>query len=50
MLSFFPQGVLDEIWNLIESVSEAFPSYFYIFKEISPKYFLNMHMDFDLLT
>ena len=27
MLSFFPQGVLDEILNLIESVSEDFPSY-----------------------
>ena len=23
----FPQGVLDEILNLIESVSEGFPSY-----------------------
>ena len=27
MLSFFPRGVLDEILNLIESVSENFPSY-----------------------
>ena len=27
MLSFFPLGVLDEILNLIESVSEEFPSY-----------------------
>ena len=27
MLSFFPRGVLDEIFNLIESVSEGFPSY-----------------------
>ena len=26
MLSFFPRGVLDEILNLIESVSEDFPS------------------------
>ena len=25
---FFPQSVLDEILNLIESVSEGFPSYF----------------------
>ena len=25
MLSFFPRGVLDEILNLIESVSEGFP-------------------------
>ena len=29
MLSFFPRGVLDEILNLIESVSEEFPSYSY---------------------
>ena len=27
MLSFFPRGVLDEILNLIVSVSEGFPSY-----------------------
>ena len=27
MLSFFPRGVLDEILNLIDSVSEDFPSY-----------------------
>ena len=27
MLSFFPRGVLDEILNLIDSVSEGFPSY-----------------------
>ena len=30
MLSFFPRGVLDEILNLIESVSDGFPSYFNI--------------------
>ena len=30
MLSFFPRGVLDEILNLTESVSEDFPSYSYI--------------------
>ena len=27
MLSFFPRGILDEILNLIESVSEVFSSY-----------------------
>ena len=27
MLSYFPRGVLDEILNLIESVSDGFPSY-----------------------
>ena len=31
VLSFFPRGVLDEILNLIESVSEGFPSYSYTF-------------------
>ena len=31
MLSFFLRGVLDEILNLIESVSEDFPSYSSIF-------------------
>ena len=29
MLSFFQRGVFDEILNLIESVSEDFPSYSY---------------------
>ena len=32
MLSFFPRGVLDEILNLIESVSEGFPSYSLVYK------------------
>ena len=31
MLSFFPRDVLDEILNLIESVSEGFPSYSFIY-------------------
>ena len=34
MLSFFPLNVLGETWNLIESVSEGFLTYFcmlYIF-------------------
>ena len=29
MLSFFPLDVLDEIWDLIGSVSEGFPTYPY---------------------
>ena len=29
VLSFFPRDVLDEIWDLIESVSEGFPAYFH---------------------
>ena len=31
VLSFFPRDVLDEILNLIESVSEDFPSYSCLF-------------------
>ena len=27
VLSFFPRDVLDEIWDLIELVSEDFPTY-----------------------
>ena len=34
VLSFFPRDVLDEILNLIESVSEDFPSYSYIVKDM----------------
>ena len=34
VLSFFPLDVLDEIWDLIESVSEGFLTYF--FKEKVP--------------
>ena len=30
VLSFFPLDVLDEIWDLIESVSEGFLTYFCI--------------------
>ena len=35
MLSFFPPGVLDEILNLIESVSEDFPSYSFVKVEVT---------------
>ena len=31
VLSFFPLDVLDGIWNLIESVSEGFLTYFFMF-------------------
>ena len=34
MLSFFPRGVLDEILNLIESVSEDFPSYSFLNRKL----------------
>ena len=30
VLSFFPLDVLDEIWDLIESVSEGFLTYSYL--------------------
>ena len=30
MLSFFPRDVLNEIWDLIGSVSEGLPTYFCI--------------------
>ena len=33
VLSFFPRDVLDEILNLIESVSEDFPSYSWVHYE-----------------
>ena len=40
---FFPRGVLDEILNFIESVSEGFPSYsstdhFYCFSTTNPSH------------
>ena len=38
VLSFFPRDVLDEILNLIESVSEDFPSYSYIYFAFKPRY------------
>ena len=30
LLSFFPLDVMDEMWDLIESVSEGFLTYFWI--------------------
>ena len=46
MLSFFPRGVLDEILNLIESVSEGFPSYFYLTKSAFKNNFSGHKHDF----
>ena len=34
VLSFFPLGVLDEIWGVIESVSEGFLTYSFYDKKI----------------
>ena len=44
MLSFFPRGVLDEILNLIESVSEEFPSYSYEQTPEKEKSVINNHI------
>ena len=40
VLSFFPLDVLDEIWDLIESVSEGFLTYSFYFHN-KQKEFLN---------
>ena len=40
MLSFFPRDVLDEILDSIESVSEGFPSYSFIWVKVKIIYFL----------
>ena len=39
VLSFFPRDVLDEILNLIESVSEDFPSYSFVWEKVKIIYF-----------
>ena len=41
VLSFFPRDVLDEILNLIESVSEDFPSYSILYAINISKYFID---------
>ena len=41
VLSFFPRDVLDEILDLIESVSEDFPSYSSKTSELWQKTFMN---------
>ena len=44
VLSFFPRDVLDEILNLIDSVSEDFPSYsFRNWPNQNPKSVQNQH-------
>ena len=35
MLSFFPLDVLDEIWDLIESVCEGFSTYVFYSNSVS---------------
>ena len=50
VLSFFPRDVLDEILNLIESVSEDFPSYSQCatcsISNVFALQFLNSHFDY----
>ena len=49
VLSFFPRDVLDEILNLIESVSEDFPSYSSIRLEtvyMDEQYWLKLYLSF----
>ena len=41
MLSFSPRDVLDEIWDLIESVPEGFPTY--SFKSSGLSNFMTQH-------
>ena len=57
VLSFFPRDVLDEILNLIESVSEDFPSYSFApefqccyFCESSCLFYLSFNFDFYVST
>ena len=37
VLSFFPLDVLDEIWDLIESVSEGFLTYSYTARSLKSR-------------
>ena len=49
MLSFFPRGVLDEILNLIESVSEKFPSYSNSSAQRSSQSMVDMAQDYKFM-
>ena len=44
VLSFFPLAVLDEIWDLIESVSEGFLTYSFLSFYCPVKMHLYQHM------
>ena len=44
VLSFFPRDVLDEILNLIESVSEGFPSYSFENVTVQPTILQPLHL------
>ena len=43
VLSFFPRDVFDEIWDLIESVSEGFLSYYFKWEAIYCKIYKNVN-------
>ena len=50
VLSFFPRDVLDEILNLIESVSEDFPSYSYsLIRRSGSLLYVNLSASFNTL-
>ena len=44
VLSFFSLDVLDEIWDLIESVSEGFLTYFYLKMSYVYATFCSIHL------
>ena len=51
VLSFFPRDVLDEILDLIESVSEGFPTYtFKLFSKTIPRSLSSLSLDTDLTS
>ena len=47
VLSFFPRDVLDEILNLIESVSEDFPSYSWLYLYFTPLSFARLFFKYN---
>ena len=50
VLSFFPRDVLDEILNLIESVSEDFPSYSWFATEKEYKLYQSLVKKYDIFS
>ena len=46
VLSFFPLDVLDEIWDLIESVSEGFLTYSFLYLKGSGHISFSLHVNF----
>ena len=50
VLSFFPLDVLDEIWDLIESVSEGFLTYFCSFCQAIAMVFIDMVKEMNFIS